>query len=359
MKKVLLPGMFTLVIVILITSPVWTQLKSTATISGRIVDAKTKEPLVFVNVFIANTTIGTTTNENGFYLLENVNLGNNNLVISMMGFEVESREIFFSQSSTRTLNFQLRSKILKMPSVEIEAMDAKEWRRNLKIFKREFLGQSNNAEKCEILNPEILNFRFEKESGILNAFADEPLVIMNNALGYKIYVILSSFVLSGESCQYIIMPHYEKLLPKDEKEENNWRKNRIKAYNGSFRHFVVALTSAEIREHGFALWGITDSRERIEYPLNDPESINNLMTPGDFEFEIKLHCEDLLRVEYLLESNEFSKSDIQVSYLELKKDTVTVSQFGYVTEYNSIFRSGRWYYDRMSDALPNNYNVKR
>ena len=52
----------------------------TSKISGRVLDAKTLGPLPFANVFINNTTIGTTTDENGFFKLNNVPVGRNEVI---------------------------------------------------------------------------------------------------------------------------------------------------------------------------------------------------------------------------------------------------------------------------------------
>lgn len=54
-------------------------------IKGRIIDNDTRKPIFNANVFLANTTIGTYTDEKGEFLIKNIPLGNYNIVFSFFG----------------------------------------------------------------------------------------------------------------------------------------------------------------------------------------------------------------------------------------------------------------------------------
>ena len=58
-----------------------------ANIIGHITDKKTGEHLPFIKVFIAGTTIGTTTDATGHYFLKNLPEGQFTLVMQAMGFK--------------------------------------------------------------------------------------------------------------------------------------------------------------------------------------------------------------------------------------------------------------------------------
>ena len=53
-------------------------------IAGKVLDEETDEPIFFVNVFLSNTTVGTTTDENGHYLIKNALPGAHDLVFQHM-----------------------------------------------------------------------------------------------------------------------------------------------------------------------------------------------------------------------------------------------------------------------------------
>jgi hypothetical protein len=54
----------------------------TGKISGRVIDAKTREPIPSVNIVIEGTSLGTATHIDGFYVINNVPPGVYTLVVS-------------------------------------------------------------------------------------------------------------------------------------------------------------------------------------------------------------------------------------------------------------------------------------
>ncbi len=55
------------------------------------------------------------------------------------------------------------------------------------VFKQHLLSTSENADKCKILNKEVLQFDYDPKTNIMEAWAFEPLVIENKALGYVLH----------------------------------------------------------------------------------------------------------------------------------------------------------------------------
>ena len=64
----------------------------TAIIKGSVVDAKNNEGISFVNVFIQNTTIGTTTDLEGNFILSALEPGLYNLEASFIGYSSSTIE---------------------------------------------------------------------------------------------------------------------------------------------------------------------------------------------------------------------------------------------------------------------------
>ena len=77
----------------------------TNSISGKITSKG--EALPFVNVYLTNTSIGTSTNEKGFFELKNIPNGNYTLIASSVGFKIESLKILLSGNQRIVKNFNL------------------------------------------------------------------------------------------------------------------------------------------------------------------------------------------------------------------------------------------------------------
>ncbi|MGQ9560518.1 MAG: carboxypeptidase-like regulatory domain-containing protein [Candidatus Oleimicrobiaceae bacterium] len=325
------------------------------TVYGRVVDASSGQPLALVNVFLSNTMIGTTTDREGFYRISRVPLGNSELVVSMMGYKVQTVPLRFAAPTVLELNFKLEPRVLELPALRVEATRAKEWQRNIAIFIREFLGQTPNAQHCRLTNPEYVDLVYDKESGTLTATASQALEIVNEALGYRIRTVLLSFSYGHGRCEYVVKPMFEELPARRQEERKQWQKRRLEAYRGSFRHFYQTLMGFRLKEEGFAVGAVRSPSDRVHYAYVGKEALQKLFSPGDFPGETKLHFGRYLQVIYYKESDESSLAPAQTSCLEALTDTVIVYEPGYTGQEGALVRYGRWARDRMAEALPFDY----
>ena len=223
------------------------------TLSGYIFDESTDSPLAGVNVFLNNTSLGAASRTDGYFIIKNVPIGTYELVVSMMGYHMEKRSINLNERGDRQLAFKLKPKVLRFRELEVVATRPKEWLKNLKKFEKLLLGTSKNASKCKIINPEILDFKFDK-SGDLSASASDWLTIENWALGYTILFNLQQFIANenGEIF-YLGETQFKTLTPKNEEMMQKWENNRLRAYHGSIRHFFRSLLSGKLKEEGFLM----------------------------------------------------------------------------------------------------------
>jgi len=86
-------------------------LSQDASITGRVVDSKTREPLSFANVFVDNTTIGTASDDKGYFILKRVPAGQVELVFSYVGYQTYQTKLSLSEGQT-----------LKMPVVQLSSI---------------------------------------------------------------------------------------------------------------------------------------------------------------------------------------------------------------------------------------------
>ncbi|WP_336068632.1 TonB-dependent siderophore receptor [Mesoflavibacter sp. CH_XMU1404-2] len=76
-------------------------------IEGRIT-SQTNEVIPFANVIIEGTSKGTSANQEGYYLLENLPKGTYNIKVSYVGFVAQTKTVNLEENQNLTVNFQLK-----------------------------------------------------------------------------------------------------------------------------------------------------------------------------------------------------------------------------------------------------------
>ncbi len=108
-------------------------LAQTGKISGRVIDAKTSEPLPFTNVYINNTTIGVTTDTSGKFILPNLPLGATEIVFSFIGYVPQQLKIVVKEMGNNPLAIALTADSQQLSEVAIKSGRDKNWEKQLKI----------------------------------------------------------------------------------------------------------------------------------------------------------------------------------------------------------------------------------
>jgi hypothetical protein len=210
-----------------------------------------KAPLEGAAVYINNSSIGTTTNAKGYFELT-LKPGSYDIVVSYLGYTTISTSLSTSNYSKPFL-FILTEEASTLDEIVIRnTVYNQDWKYNLSEFKRSFIGFSSLAKDCEILNPKVLHFEFDPLKVRLEAFAKEPLKIRHKSLGYLITYDLVSFSLEKNVVTYLGYTKYENLKGGKSKRKK-WKKNRLKAYNGSREHFFKSLLENRVATEGFII----------------------------------------------------------------------------------------------------------
>ena len=209
------------------------------------------EPKSNVTVYLNNTTKGTNTNKNGEFNLE-VKNGVYQLIISHIGFQTIKYN-FDTSTYTKPLVFSLLEEEFVLDEVIINGKENNdEWEYSFSVFFREFIGTSEFSKFCTIQNPDVLFFEFDSQNNILTAEAIEPLHIKNEALGYDIFYDLKHFSIEKKFTKYLGYSYFKELKGSKNKLKK-WRKNRLKAYNGSQVHFYKSVLKNSSKEEGFVI----------------------------------------------------------------------------------------------------------
>ncbi len=350
------------VLLILIFQTCFSQSETFVT-SGKVVDAEGKQPLSGTSVFCQNTTIGTITNNEGGFAIR-LPKGGYDLVISYTGYETQSVHINSSNATNLTIELKAKDKSLSEVTVSGSNEVADGLVKYGQFFRDNFIGTTPNAAKCVIQNPEVLQFFFSKKRNRLKIKEKEDLIIINNALGYKIKYQLDSFSYEygTDISTYSGYPFFEELDGTPEQKES-WKQNRIKAYNGSRLHFVRSWYDSTLQDEGFSLEWVDPTKKILTTkPIENPYDSAHY-TVGENE-DVEINWPGKLRVFYKNEmpDKKFltqyklpASLKAQVTILDIA-DAFVIEQNGYFYEQSDIVNTGYWSWEKVAESLPYNYN---
>jgi hypothetical protein len=119
------------------------------------------------------------------------------------------------------------------------------------MFTKAFLGNTYNAMKCRIVNPDILDFDYNKKRQQLSASTSDFLIIDNKALGYRIKYLVYSFMTDEAGVTSYVGASSFEPMKGNGLQEKIWQNRRAKAHFGSTMHFLRSCIADLIKENGF------------------------------------------------------------------------------------------------------------
>ncbi len=358
--------MKTILSIILVFSSLSVSAQSYFYIKGKVIDDSTRLPLEGASVLCQNTTKGTITNKEGEFRLE-VPAGGHNLVVSYTGFASESVRISSSQDNSNELSIILKKKENKLEEVVIQASsEVKDgWTKYGSHFSNYFIGSTPFAKQCSIENPQSLKFYFSRKRNVLKVKAEEPVVVLNYALGYKIQYQLDSFIYDygTKFSAYVGVAFYTE-LDSTEEQKAIWVKNREKAYLGSRMHFMRCYYDSTLSENGFVI------EEIYQDSITNKPKISTLTNPYDSAVYVLIDSVDReinlfgkyrivytlspMEKEYLVANKYPASAKEQLSTLEFLNGFV-ITENGFFYEQTEVINSGYWAWKNLADQLPYDY----
>ncbi len=321
-----------------------------ASVKGTVTDAETGEPIPYVNVFLSNTTLGAATDMKGNFSIENIPMGNYVLIVSHVGYAVNTSGLEVLKSQTFIRNVKLNPKVIVEKEVSVSAAEPAKWKEQLQKFTEQFLGTDDNSEYCRIINPEVLNFKQDSKTGDLTASTDSMIYVENNALGYKLEILLEEFDFNPEQgrVRYLIFPKFTEIKPRSNDDEERWLENRKSSYLGSIEDFFSAVVHKNAYEKGFKI-AEGELQDLISGFGKYIYSEDIMMVPQTFSPLIKIYFDRDIRVEYKsLPQPKISILHFNYGYVETDSLGNVYNRFPYETY-------GAWTSRRISQLLPTNY----
>ena len=376
------------------------------TIKGKVFDESNNSGIKNINIYLAYTMIGTTSDSDGNFEIQNVPQGTYEIIFSHVNYKRNGFSFQVIGGKTTEFEIKLLPKIYELETVPVVSANVDEWKDNLEIFKERLIGTSTLAEDVELINPEIISFE-ENEAGNLTASTNKPLKIINNALGYEITYYLTYFEAAEFSTKYAGMPFFKELETKEESIKEEWVKKRKSAYLGSLRHFLTLMCvsydsslhykakidslesqllfieteaankiidkyhyfskSNFLREYGFSILNKanTDSKyiRKLFYGFDIKEHLEQSKISNEINF-IKINN---LKVLYNFENPDRNyiptdpneKNNYPTSTVVFLADSVAVDKKGRYFDKFMIQTIGYWGFERLAETLPYEYELPK
>ena len=331
-------------------------------VSGKIVDSATKEPLSSASVYCQNTTIGTTTNKDGEFSLQ-LKSGGYELIISYTGYQ--TKQVRITNTDNRIPDIEMIKEEKNLGEVIIKSSNEVKdgWEKYGTFFLEHFIGVTPNAAKTTLLNPEVLKFYLLKKSNKLRVLATEPLQIQNNALGYNLRYQLDSFIYFYNTninsyrgfCLYTEMEGEDSL-------KKVWATNREKAYYGSKLHFMRSYYDSALVEEGFIIDMLDEANDK---KFNSIKDVYDTLYYGalDSTMQIEIGFPRKISItyakkkpepEYLKQFKLPKNVSVQMSYIDMT-DAIAIKENGYYYDQKDWINQGYWSWKNIADQLPYDY----
>ncbi len=326
-------------------------------ITGTVTDTLNK-PIPFAIVYLAKTTIGTTTDSEGKYLLKVPQPGHYQLFASGIGYYTNGQNIFVTGKSLKK-DIKLSVNYFQLTEVKIKSSDVLK-KKYYRLFVKQFIGDTHNSLNCSILNPEDLHIYKDADNFILKGFSIKPLKIENKALGYTIVYDLSDFSFHLKTgILKFAGNHYYQPIEGSPKKFEKWQHNRLLAYYGSRMHFVRTLYSNTLIKEYFQIFesvaGVDKSKtDTLRILKLDTIVFPNDQTSKKFYFDKPLYMSyydyhpELVFTPYGYQADTYKSSVIF-------SDSVNIYQNGFYENPFSITWYGTIANDRLADMLPYDY----
>jgi hypothetical protein len=221
-------------------------------LTGVVQDSATHQPLAFASVFLANTTLGATTTEQGTFDFPKVPAGTYDVVGSYVGYRLGKQSITVGKAAApQQVTILLGSSGPQLGEVVVEANPHRE--EDFKKFTSFFLGESTFSRQCQITNPKDIVVYTNDSTKELTAAAKNFVQVENQALGYRLKYFGMFFTYNPET-EFIAFsgqPVFEEMTPRDAAQQQQWETNRAVAYVGSFAHFLRSVYNNSLKANNF------------------------------------------------------------------------------------------------------------
>jgi hypothetical protein len=331
-------------------------------ITGKVVNDVSGEPLVGASVYINNSTIGSTTGLDGSYTLVNVMPGTYDIIVTFVSFEAIIHRISVNDKPLK-FTFRMNEKATQMRNILVMSDELR--RQRIAKFRELFLGITLAAERSKILNEDDILFEGGEKKGEIIAFSEQPLIVVNRELGYRIYFELKEFYLDeGQGLSYFL--GYTRFEDLESSNADKWARKRMQYYLGSTMHFYHSLADGNTEENDFRIFLVKEvagSRMKTKSPVSG----DSIIVYDTVSRKNYIDVKGSLIVNYL--KDPFHKSHLKTkvmfpratargveSTVSILEQPCYLDRSGLLENPMSVRYSGFWGYEKLANMLPVDFN---
>jgi hypothetical protein len=339
-------------------------------ITGRVIDSQTVEPIPFANVFIVNTSQGATTDMEGSFTFLSDDYGAAEIAISFVGYDTYKKRLTFTGEAIDLGTIKLKSSNTQLDEVVIKSSRDEAWEKDLKKFKKIFLGDDQFAEECIIENPWVIDLKSEESSHLLFGRSLAPIIISNRALGYRVSFSLRKFTSNPTTYSIEGDSYFSPLEPSSVKELDKWNTNREATYHRSLNNLLRSMVTRSMYSQGFIIYNeLPFQAGKFTRHQRFIENVGKYIELADTTGMVKSLGKDKFLISFsnrLEVHNRFDRSkdkvyqDIpyQVSWLTLKSNSIVVNGNGIPEKPADIIVLGSMGNDRVARMMPFDFTPK-
>ncbi|MCF0042132.1 TonB-dependent receptor [Dyadobacter fanqingshengii] len=319
-------------------------------------------------VYINNTSIGASTDRSGkFHITVPARYKKVELIASFVGYKPEVKHLLAAPGRTANVVFKLDiNNVIR--EVVITGKRDKHWKRKWRIFQTGLLGDSPLARQCRIVNPESITLNLDEQTGRVTAISNQPVLIENLALGYRVSFQMSKFESDGKKTFLSGYKFFENALLEDPDKKKKQIRNRDTAFKDSFRNFLVSLTRKNLDSYGFEMFTMKMTREfyLTKIPLERevasgnfvPVSADSICVFDKDKGHFILHSKYPLIVfqrKHYSSTSVFSDYPFKYSQIVLPNQYCTFTENGWLIAPNGITIHDAWASEGFAELLPIDY----
>ena len=353
--------------------------------TGTVYDKDTNQPIPDVYVSFNRTIAYAITDDSGKFELTLAQRLNTQLVFSHIAYEmviIENPFDEFPEEIYMEQRLNMLSDVVVSAKVSPEYADPFTRAQKLKIFREQFLGTTRAGKACIIMNESDIELRYDIRTNTLLASSDNPVVVLNEYLGYLISFSLVDFrieyavqlnwfepkysnpnffsrdasgrmvsspsaveqslILSNsynvQRSYYTVISSFADLSPNDIKI----KKRRDEIYDQSSTLFFKNLVNNTLEESDFRIFEgrprqVVDQSKYFTIDEDDKLSLKRLRLIPD--------AGSIINVRYRN----------KLSILNFHTDTLLVDRYGNIDQFDKVLFTGMMGDTRVGDMLPLDY----
>ena len=326
------------------------------TITGKVTDAA-NAPVPFAAVYLSKTTIGNMTNNEGDYTLTIPQDGEYELIASFIGFKSFSSKIIVEGKPLK-IDIKLAASPVLLDEITVQSKKKVKNRvQNLSQFNALFLGQTENAEDCKILNPEDIYLTSDPKSGFITGHSLQSIRIENKSLGYLLRYDLADFNFDARNgfVKFNGSSFFQPLYG-NARSTKLWARKRLEAYYGSRTHFLRALFSDSLRRENYQLFELVINRLTKDTLKINPIQENFIRRSRNASF-MKVFSGNPILIKYTDKHQELSTDLLGFTSRTFSttiqfSDTLKVFNNGFFANPYAVTWYGEMADERIADMLP-------